>query len=171
MTWHICGRSSHCTEPVWCRCRWGCILAPPGEYLWTVHVWWWCGLSSNYFDPLLLLGHIAILWPILTERVAWSVSRPVCHSCKPCDYITAVFNIAESCTIPQRNLPFVAIDWSLMAFEWRCWFGSFHSLGSSSRVYGLWKNSDNHHLLFKYESFCAFMCQYNTINEFWCIGQ
>jgi len=30
--------------------RWGCTLALPGEYSWTIHVWWQCGLMSNYFD-------------------------------------------------------------------------------------------------------------------------
>jgi len=34
--------------------RWRCTLAWPSEYDWTVHVWWWCGLMSNYFDHLLL---------------------------------------------------------------------------------------------------------------------
>jgi len=29
-------------------------LAPPSEYDWTVYVRRWCGLSSNYFDYLLL---------------------------------------------------------------------------------------------------------------------
>jgi len=32
----------------------GCILAPPGEYDWTVRVWRRCGHMSNYFDHLLL---------------------------------------------------------------------------------------------------------------------
>jgi len=32
--------------------------APPGEYHWTVHLWWRCGLMSSYFDHLLLL----LLW-------------------------------------------------------------------------------------------------------------
>jgi len=31
----------------------GCTLAPPGEYDWTVHVWQRCGLMSNCFDHLL----------------------------------------------------------------------------------------------------------------------
>jgi len=34
------------------RMRWGCILALPGEYDWTVYVLWRCGLMSNYFDHL-----------------------------------------------------------------------------------------------------------------------
>jgi len=33
-----------------------------------------CGLMSNYFDHLLLLGHIAAL---LTDRLAWSVCLSV----------------------------------------------------------------------------------------------
>jgi len=40
---------------------WGCTLAPPGEYHWTVHVWQWCGLLSNYFDHLLQLLCISTL--------------------------------------------------------------------------------------------------------------
>jgi len=35
--------------------RWGCKLASPGEYNWTVHVWRQCSLMSNYFDHLLIL--------------------------------------------------------------------------------------------------------------------
>jgi len=38
-----------------------CTLAPPGEYDWTVHVRRRCGLMSNYFDHLLLLGSIVVL--------------------------------------------------------------------------------------------------------------
>ena len=34
---------------------WGCTLAQPGEYHWTVHVRRRCGLMSNHFDQLLLL--------------------------------------------------------------------------------------------------------------------
>jgi len=30
-----------------------CTLAPSAEYDWTVRVWQWCGLMSNYFDHLL----------------------------------------------------------------------------------------------------------------------
>ena len=30
--------------------RWGCTLAQPSEYRWTVHVRRQCGLMSNYFD-------------------------------------------------------------------------------------------------------------------------
>jgi len=40
----------------------GCTLAPPGEYVWTVRVRQRCSLMSNYFDHLLLLGSIAVLW-------------------------------------------------------------------------------------------------------------
>ena len=29
-----------------------CTLVPPGEYDWTMHVRWWCGLTLNYFDHL-----------------------------------------------------------------------------------------------------------------------
>ena len=44
------------TQPIWCECRWGtCILAPPGEYDWTVPLRRQCGLLSNYSDHLLLL--------------------------------------------------------------------------------------------------------------------
>jgi len=25
----------------------GCVLAPPGEYDWTIRAWWQCGLMSN----------------------------------------------------------------------------------------------------------------------------
>jgi len=34
---------------------------------------------SNYFDRLLLLGRITVglLWPIFTDRVAWSIGRSV----------------------------------------------------------------------------------------------
>ena len=39
----------------------GCILTPPGEYNWTIHVWRWCGLMSNYFDHLLLLLLLLLL--------------------------------------------------------------------------------------------------------------
>jgi len=40
---------------------WGCTVAPPGKYHWTIRVWRWCGLISNYFDHLLLLACIAVL--------------------------------------------------------------------------------------------------------------
>jgi len=41
----------------WLGCaRGGCTLAPPGEYEWAVHMRRRCGLVSNYFDHLLLLG-------------------------------------------------------------------------------------------------------------------
>jgi len=39
----------------------GCTLAPPGECDCTIHVQQRCGLLLNYFDHLLLLGHIAVL--------------------------------------------------------------------------------------------------------------
>jgi len=32
------------------RIRWGCTLAPPHEYNWSIHLRRWCGLMSNYFD-------------------------------------------------------------------------------------------------------------------------
>jgi len=54
------------TEPVRCKCRWGCILAQPGEYDWTVHVRRRCGLLSYYFEQLLLLS----------DRIA--LARPRC---------------------------------------------------------------------------------------------
>jgi len=38
------------TEPVRCRCWRGCILAPPGEYDWTIHMLRRCSFLSNYFD-------------------------------------------------------------------------------------------------------------------------
>jgi len=41
--------------------EWACILAPPEEYDWTVHARRRCGLMSNYFDHLLLLGCITVL--------------------------------------------------------------------------------------------------------------
>ena len=31
---------------------WGCTLVQSGEYYWTVCVWRWCGLMSNYFNYL-----------------------------------------------------------------------------------------------------------------------
>jgi len=34
---------------------WVSTLAPPTEYGWTVRVWRWCVLVSNYIDHLLLL--------------------------------------------------------------------------------------------------------------------
>jgi len=39
----------------------GCTLAISGEYDGTLRVRWRCGLMSNYFDRLLLLGRIAVL--------------------------------------------------------------------------------------------------------------
>jgi len=38
--------------------RWESTLAPPGEYNWTVRLWWRCGLMSNYCDHLLLFGYL-----------------------------------------------------------------------------------------------------------------
>ena len=35
---------------------WGCTLAHPDEYDWTIHVQRWCGLLSNYFDHLSVIG-------------------------------------------------------------------------------------------------------------------
>jgi len=43
------------TAAIFWLCVYGCTLAPPGEYDWTIHVWQRCGLTSNYFDHLLLL--------------------------------------------------------------------------------------------------------------------
>ena len=38
---------------------WGCTLAPPGEYDWTIRARWRYGLRSNYFDTCLsFLGRI-----------------------------------------------------------------------------------------------------------------
>ena len=43
----------------WMRCT-NCTLQPPGEYNQTIHVWWRCGLISNYFNHL--FGLPAISW-------------------------------------------------------------------------------------------------------------
>jgi len=36
--------------------RWGCTLAQPGEYDWTVHVWRRCGLFVKLLWPLILFA-------------------------------------------------------------------------------------------------------------------
>jgi len=49
MTGQVCGLSTQQgTNPVWCGCRWGCILAQP----WTVRVRRRCGL-------------VKLLWPLV----------------------------------------------------------------------------------------------------------
>ena len=63
---------------------WGCTLAPPGKYHWTVHVWWRCGLLSNYFDQWL---HFA--WVVDNKRKYISIGRAhlcvcVCPSLHAC---------------------------------------------------------------------------------------
>jgi len=72
-------------------------LAPPGEYDWTVRVLLDAAFLSNYLDHLLLLGRIAVLRtqmrPIVTDRVARSVCRSVCHTSEPA-------NTAESIEMP-----------------------------------------------------------------------
>jgi len=40
---------------------WEGTLASPGEYNWTICLWRRCGLMSNYFDHLLLLGSVTVL--------------------------------------------------------------------------------------------------------------
>jgi len=42
------------TEPLRCECRWRCILTPPGEYEWTVHV------LRQYGRP-----SVKLLWPLV----------------------------------------------------------------------------------------------------------
>jgi len=41
--------------------RWGCTLAPPGKYDWTVYVWRWCGLFVKLLWPLVLCCSIFVL--------------------------------------------------------------------------------------------------------------
>jgi len=55
-TWTWMGPRKHTLD-----IRWGCTLASPGEYQWTVHVRQQCGLLSNYFAHLSLLLHTAKL--------------------------------------------------------------------------------------------------------------
>ena len=78
----------------------GCKLAQPGKYHWTIYVWQWCSLMSNYFDHL-LLGRITVLrtwmWPTVTDRVAWSVGRSVCLS---------VTLVSPAKTAPTIDMPF-----------------------------------------------------------------
>ena len=50
----------------------GCKLAPPGEYNWTVRVWWRCSLMSNYFDHLLLLFVVRLMLVFLFIAVVAS---------------------------------------------------------------------------------------------------
>jgi len=50
--------TQQCTGLVWCKCRWECILAQPGECNCIVHVQRRCGLSSNYFDHLFILPSV-----------------------------------------------------------------------------------------------------------------
>jgi len=66
-----------------------CTLAPPGEYDWTVHVRWRCGLMSNYFDHLLLL--LPWFWPAneLINRHVLSLGSD------------SIFEV--SCTAPQAT--------------------------------------------------------------------
>jgi len=63
-----------------------CTLAPPGDYGWAIHVTRRCGLMSNSFDHLLLLGHIAVLrmYMAYCYRPSSVVCRYVCHTSEPC---------------------------------------------------------------------------------------
>jgi len=42
--------------------RWGCTLAPSGEYDWTVHVRWRCGLMSNYSITCWSCLFVTVVW-------------------------------------------------------------------------------------------------------------
>jgi len=48
------GVQGRCHGNHFCLSIYGCTLAPPGEYDWTVRVRRRCGLMSNYFDQLLI---------------------------------------------------------------------------------------------------------------------
>ena len=56
-----------------------CTLATPGEYVRVPYV-----KLHYYFNQLSLLGSFAILrtyvWSIITDTVAWCVSRSVCNT-------------------------------------------------------------------------------------------
>ena len=61
--------------------RWGCTLAPPGKYHWTIHVWRRCGLLSDYFDPLLNFISLEILMKFDSDLPVHSVC-----CCRCCSY-------------------------------------------------------------------------------------
>jgi len=61
---------------------------------------------SNYFDDLLLIGHIAVpvlralMRPIVTDRVAWSVGRSVCWSVYCCVTLVSPAKMAVAIEMP-----------------------------------------------------------------------
>ena len=73
----LCGPNQPCI-----RNRWGCTLAPPGEYDWTIRVLWRCGRMLHYFDHwliLLFLLHVTgvAVW-VVTVRWYATWRTPVC---------------------------------------------------------------------------------------------
>jgi len=67
----------------------GWTLAPPGKYDWTVRMRRRCGLMSNYFNRLLLLGRIARTTCVDAACCHRQISvhglyLSVCHTSQPC---------------------------------------------------------------------------------------
>jgi len=64
-----------------------CTLSQPGEYQWTVHVRWRCGLLSNYFDHLLfitiLYASLSMIYIIIQNTSCSFCWGAVCKTVRP----------------------------------------------------------------------------------------
>jgi len=102
----------------------GCILAPPGEYDWTVHVRQRCGHMSNYFERLFKMAAAAILDCYILEILRIGSIKRVqvhCHS-KFCGdqsnrcwnmAIFWFFNMAAATVLDFRNA-------DIWGWSWKC---------------------------------------------------
>jgi len=79
--------------------RWGCILAPPGEYDWTVHVRWQCSLFVKLVWPL--VAYIVVIYSFC-QFLIWShaVNLPSC--------LPAIFWVY----VLQRQIVSSKMNWS-----------------------------------------------------------
>jgi len=68
------------------RTRFGCKLAPPGEYDWTVHVRRRCSLMSNYYDYLLISSFRHTIWQRDTSNTRCLMFEPLSHL-QPLSYL------------------------------------------------------------------------------------
>jgi len=62
---------------------WEDTLVPPGEYDWTVRLWWRCSLMSNYFDHLynsLLSLHDLLFFVGHAFNEINKVRQQICHN-------------------------------------------------------------------------------------------